>query len=117
EEDDSRLTGREDSLYELVDGILVEKVTGFREECLSVEVGARLGNYAVEQDLGIVTGPDATVRLAPRLVRIPDVAFFPWELFPGKRLPRQPIPDLAPAPPLQIPTPSTPHTPIDRKFK
>jgi Uma2 family endonuclease len=35
-------------------------------------------------------------RLAPGLVRIPDVSFVAWEKLPGRRLPRQPIPDLLP---------------------
>jgi Uma2 family endonuclease len=36
------------------------------------------------------------MRLASGLVRIPDVSFIAWEKLPGRRLPRQPIPDLLP---------------------
>ena len=46
--------------------------------------------------LGLVTAPDGMVRLAPGLVRIPDVAFVSWARLPGRRVPREPIPDLAP---------------------
>jgi Uma2 family endonuclease len=36
------------------------------------------------------------VRLASGLVRIPDVAFVAWDRLPGRRMPVEPIPDLAP---------------------
>ena len=36
------------------------------------------------------------LRLAPGLVRIPDVSFVSWDRLPQRRVPRQPIPDLAP---------------------
>ena len=49
-----------------------------------------------EHDLGIVLGADATLRLAPGLARLPDVSFISRARFPGRRLPPEPIPDLAP---------------------
>jgi len=55
-----------------------------------------IGNFVVEHDLGIVAGADGMLRLAPGLVWIPDVSFVAWERLPGRRLPRQPIPDLVP---------------------
>ena len=36
------------------------------------------------------------MRLAPGLVRIPDVSFISLERLPGEEVPREPIPDLAP---------------------
>jgi Uma2 family endonuclease len=36
------------------------------------------------------------VRLASGLVRIPDVAFVSWDRLPGRRVPVEPIPGLAP---------------------
>jgi Uma2 family endonuclease len=36
------------------------------------------------------------MRLAPGLVRIPDVAFISWDRLPNRRVPTEPIPDLAP---------------------
>jgi Uma2 family endonuclease len=55
-----------------------------------------LGNFVVAHDLGIVAGADGMMRLAPGLVRIPDVSFVSWEKLTGRRLPRQAIPDLVP---------------------
>jgi Uma2 family endonuclease len=46
--------------------------------------------------LGIVAGADGMLRLAPGLVRIPDVSFVSWDRLPQRRVPRQPIPDLVP---------------------
>ena len=36
------------------------------------------------------------LRLAPGLVRIPDISFISWDRLPQRRVPRQPIPDLVP---------------------
>jgi Uma2 family endonuclease len=44
----------------------------------------------------LVTGADGMMRLARGLVRIPDVAFVSWDRIPGRRMPTQPIPGLAP---------------------
>jgi Uma2 family endonuclease len=48
------------------------------------------------RNLGLVTAPDGTMRLAPGLVRIPDVAFISWDRLPDRRVPTEPIPALAP---------------------
>ena len=90
------LDDHEDRLYELVDGVLVEKIMGLPESHVAAEMVRHLANFTAEHDLGIVTGPDGTMRLMPGLVRIPDVAFVSWERLPGKIVPAEAIPDLAP---------------------
>jgi Uma2 family endonuclease len=55
-----------------------------------------IGNFVAEHDLGIVTGADGIMRLAPDLVRIPAVSLVLWEKLPGRHVPRQPIPALVP---------------------
>lgn len=87
---------QENRLCELVDGILVEKTMGYYESYIAATLIRLLGNFVVEHDLGVVTGADGMMRLAPGLVRIPDVSFVAWEKLPGRRLPRQAIPDLVP---------------------
>ncbi len=87
---------REKRLCELVDGVLVEKTMGYYESYLAATLIRLLGNFVVAHDLGIVAGADGMMRLAPGLVRIPDVSFVSWEKLPGRRLPRQAIPDLVP---------------------
>jgi Uma2 family endonuclease len=85
---------REDRLCELVDGVLVEKTKGYYESYIAATLIRLLGNFVVAHDLGIVAGADGMIRLAPGLVRIPDVSFVSWEKLPGRSLPRQAIPDL-----------------------
>ena len=97
EEDVTAIHDNENRLYELIDGVLVEKVMGFQESFLAIEIVMMIGVFVKAGDLGIVTGSDGTIRLAEGLVRIPDVAFFPWSLFPDRLCPREPIPKLAPA--------------------
>lgn len=96
EKDVLDIHAREGRLCELVDGVLVEKTMGFRESCLAIFLGQFLLGFVRPRNLGLVTGADGMMRLAPRLVRIPDVAFISWERIPGKRMPTEPIPDLAP---------------------
>jgi Uma2 family endonuclease len=87
---------RDNRLCELVDGVLVEKVMGFREAILAGALVRLLANYVVPRNLGHVAGADGMLRLFPGLVRIPDVAFASWDCFPEGRLPEEPIPELAP---------------------
>jgi Uma2 family endonuclease len=87
---------RYDRLFELVDGTLVEKGMGFTESLLAVYLIVVLDGFVRPRNLGLVTAPDGTIRLAPRLVRIPDVAFTSWDRMPERRRPTAPIPHLAP---------------------
>ena len=87
---------REERLCELVDGVLVEKTIGYYESYIAAALIRLIGNFVVAHDLGIVAGADGMLRLAPGLVRIPDISFVSWEKLPGRRLPRQAIPDLVP---------------------
>jgi Uma2 family endonuclease len=83
-------------LCELVDGVLVEKAMGLRESYLAGILITILWAFVGPRNLGIVTGADGMVRLAPGLVRIPDVAFISWNRLPNRRVPTEPIPALAP---------------------
>ena len=96
EEDVVEIHDREDRLCELVDGVLVEKDMGTYEAYLAVLLGRLVGNFVAEHKFGIVLGPDGMMRLAPGLVRIPDVSFISWDRLPGGRVPRAAIAALAP---------------------
>jgi Uma2 family endonuclease len=86
-------------LCELVEGVLVEKSKGYYESLVAAVLIRLLGSYVEEHRLGIVLGPDGTLRLLPGLVRVPDVSFISWKQFPDGQLPRvrilPPAPDLA----------------------
>jgi Uma2 family endonuclease len=96
ERDLVRLLEQTDRLYELVDGTLVEKVMGFPEAGLACDIIRLLGRFLDQHDLGDLAGADATLRLLPGLVRIPDVSFISWERLPNRERPREPVPNLAP---------------------
>jgi Uma2 family endonuclease len=86
----------EGRLYELVDGVLVEKAVGLRESLLAIALASILRSFVRPRNLGLVTGADGMMRLFPSLVRIPDAAFISWDRLPNRRVPTEPIPDLAP---------------------
>ena len=85
----------QDRICELIDGTLVEKAMGMREAILAMCLGRFLLDFVDRHKLGVVAGADATLRLAPGLVRLPDVSFVSWGSMPGGRIPLVPIPDLA----------------------
>jgi len=87
---------RQNRLCELVDGTLVEKAMGFEESRVAGELLYRVKSYLDRNDLGICVGADGMMRIAPGLVRIPDLSFIAWARLPDRECPRDPIPDLAP---------------------
>jgi Uma2 family endonuclease len=90
------ILNRTDRLYELVDGVLVEKVMGYTESSLACDLIKLLGIFLDQHNLGNLAGPDGTMRLMPKLVRIPDISFVRWEKLPNRQRPTKPIPDLVP---------------------
>src|SRR5262249_16810403 len=96
ERDVIEVEAREGKLCELVDGVLVEKAVGFTESYLAALLIRYLGPFPEDPDLGLGAGADAPLRLMPGLVRIPDVCFVSGEPLPGRKVPDEPIPDLAP---------------------
>jgi Uma2 family endonuclease len=83
-------------LCELVDGVLVEKVLGFEESILAAKIIAILHIFVELRKLGVVAGEGGMLRLSKGLVRIPDVSFVAKSRLPGNKVPRSPIPKLAP---------------------
>jgi Uma2 family endonuclease len=117
EKDVIAIHDRTDRLYELVDGVLVEKVMGFPESFLALEIGRLLGNYVTERDLGIVAGEAGMLRLLHHLVRIPDVSFISWDRLPNREVPADPIPDLAPDLAVEVLSESNTEKEMQRKLK
>jgi len=102
-------------LCELVDGVLVEKPVGYYESRLAIVLAHLLEAYLEEHPLGIVLGADATLRLFPGVVRLPDVCFISWTHFPGHRLPSEPIPDLCPDLAVEVLSESNTRAEMERK--
>lgn len=117
-EDDVRwLNDHEDRLYELVDGILVEKTVGYEESWIAVNLSELLLAFVNLRNLGLVTGEGGTIRLAKGLVRIPDVAFVSWDRIPGGRFPDAAIPDLVPDLAVEVISAGNTRKEMDEKLK
>lgn len=95
-EDVLEIEERENRLFELVDGVLVEKVMGYTESRIASRLIAALEAYADAHDLGVVTGEGGMFRMPDNLVRIPDVAFASWNQFPDRELPDEGAPEIVP---------------------
>jgi Uma2 family endonuclease len=108
---------REKRLCELVDGVLVEKVMGFYESWLAMTLGRHLGTFVDRHDLGVVVGADGMMRLAPGLVRIPDVSFLAWDRIPGREVTDEPLPDLAPDLAIEVLSKGNTKKEMDRKLR
>jgi Uma2 family endonuclease len=96
EQDVIDLDEHEDRLCELIDGTLVEKTAGAYESFLAAALIRLLGDFIVRNGLGVVLGEAGMMRLAPGLVRIPDVSFISLGRLPDHRMPREPIANLVP---------------------
>jgi Uma2 family endonuclease len=107
----------EKRLCELIDGVLVENTIGHSESLLAALLIQHLGFYLAQHDIGFVMGADATLRLQPGQVRVPDVSFVSWDRFPNRELPAEPISDMPPD--LAVEILSAGNTPgeMDRKLR
>lgn len=78
-------------LYELIDGVLVEKAMGFWESSIASIVAQHLWNYLDAHDLGIAFTADGPFRVRVGRIRFPDAGFISWDRLPGDDQPRTPI--------------------------
>jgi Uma2 family endonuclease len=115
EADVIRMHDHADKNCELIDGTLVEKAMGVREALLALALGEILRWFVRPRNLGIVLGPDGAVRLWAGRVRMPDVAFYSWDRLPGRRIPDEPIPDLAPDVAIEVESVSNTAAELERK--
>jgi Uma2 family endonuclease len=116
EQDVLDIHDREDRLYELVDGVLVENAMGIQESFLAVVIARQLADFAARHDQGFVLGANGMARLAPGLVRIPDVSFSSWDRFPNHRIPRVAMLDFAPDLAVEVLSPSNARQEMKRKL-
>ena len=117
EEDVLTAESRAGRICELIDGVLVEKPMGYYESRLAVALIHLLETFLDHHRLGIVLGEAATLKILPRQVRIPDVCFIRWEQFPGRKLPAEPMPALAPDLAVEILSPGNTKAEMDRKLR
>ena len=97
EQDLLEFEGRtERRLYELYDGLLLEKGMGSYESFVAVKLCTILWNFISPRKLGVVLGESSLIRFLPGKILIPDVAFLSRERLPASGFPREPIIDLVP---------------------
>src|SRR6185503_2871134 len=77
-----------------------------------------LKNYSDSHGrLGMVLGEAGTLKLLQKLVRIPDVSFTRWDRLPGRKVPDDPIPDLAPDLYVEVLSKTNTRLEMERKLK
>lgn len=111
------LHDRHNRLFELVDGILVEKDMGFPGGFVAALILRILGRFVDPRDAGVLNGPDGMMELAPDLVRIPDVSFCHWDQFPNRRVSLTPVPRLHPDLAVEVLSPGNTTEEMDEKLK
>jgi Uma2 family endonuclease len=94
--DVTRILDKDNVICELIEGVLLEKTVGMIESRLAMYLAGLLNAFVIPRNLGVVTGPDGTMQIIGDLVRIPDVAFISWDRLPGRKLPKEPVPLVAP---------------------
>jgi Protein of unknown function (DUF820). len=81
EDDLIEVRDRENGLFELVEGVLVEKPMGIKESRIAIVIATELEMWMRQSRLGFVIGADGPIRLRMGLVRLPDVAVIPASSF------------------------------------
>lgn len=117
EQDLLDIADHEDRLYELEDGVLVEKVMGWQEAVLAAWIITELGAYLKMHQLGQVMGADGPLKILPGNVKLPDVSFISWHRFPNERLGRRPIPALVPDLVIEVLSDTNTKREMDRKLR
>ena len=111
------LNDHEDRLYELVDGILVEKTVGIEESWLALRLAGLINLLRRASEPGIRHRGRRHVSPRHGLVRIPDVAFVSWDRIPSGEFPEEPIPDLVPDLVVEVISRSNTRKEMDEKLK
>ncbi len=117
EQDVLEAESRYGCLCELIDGVLVEKTMGTYESILASYLGHLIQVFLDKNDLGLVAGADGLLKILPNQVRIPDVGFISWDKFPGRKLPEDPIYEMAPDLAVEVLSPGNTEAEMERKLR
>src|SRR5437868_4499921 len=96
EQDVLSIEAHEGRLFELVDGVLVEKAMGYWESQVAHLLALAIGAWNDERNLGLITGEAGMMRVLPKQIRMPDVAFTTPARFPGGKPTGVPVPAVSP---------------------
>lgn len=116
--DVARLLDRHERKFELVDGTLVEKIYGVRKSVVGVALGYAIAKWNESAgNVGMILGADGPFHLMKKLVRIPDVSFTNWDRLPGRHVPTEPVPDVAPDLAVEVLSEGNSVVEMERKLK
>lgn len=114
-EDVDRIEVKENRLFELIEGTLVEKAMGFESAWVALQLGTLINLYLERSNLGVCVGADGMMQIAQGLVRIPDVSYVSWDRIPGGEVPKKPIPNLVPDLAVEVLSPTNTPREMNRK--
>lgn len=117
EEDLLAVESRTGRVCELIDGVLVEKVLGWYEMAVAVELACLLHRYVRDRGWGVVLKTEGPLRIFPGQVRSPEVAYVSFQRLGRIREPVSPV--LPVAPDLAVEVVSETSTPgeMERKLR
>ncbi|MCS7306352.1 MAG: Uma2 family endonuclease [Thermoguttaceae bacterium] len=117
EEDLLAVESRTGRVLELIDGVLVEKVVGWYEMAVAVELAWLLKRYVQDRGWGVVLRTEGPLRIFPGQVRSPAVAYVSFQRLGRIREPVRPV--LPVAPDLAVEVLSETNTPgeMERKLR
>jgi Uma2 family endonuclease len=104
-------------LYELIDGVLVEKTMGMKESIIAAICCQHICNYLDTNDRGIAFTADGPIRIRPGRIRIPDAGFVSWQRLGADELPDDPILDVIPELAAEVISKSNTPKEMTRKLK
>lgn len=113
-----RLLHKHKRKFELIDGTLVEKPMSAKESFIAIELGFLLKEWnRANGNAGIILGADGPLTFMGGLVRIPDPSFTLWNRVPGRTVPAEAVPDLAPDLAVEVLSDSNTPAEMERKLK
>ncbi len=115
EADLDEINRRKRGIFELVEGVLVEKPMGKLESLLAGAIIAIFRAFVLPRNLGIITAPDGMMRLAPTIYRAPDIAFISWARIPGGHLTEEALAEAIPDLAIEVLSPSNTKAEMARK--
>lgn len=116
ERDLIKANAKKESICELVDGTLVEKAIGASESRIAAFLIHYLLAYVIDKNLGVVLGEAGALRIAPGVVRAPDVSFISNDRLPKGGLSETPFPSVAPDLAVEVLSKSNTKREIARKL-
>jgi len=110
------LEGMDKRIFELIDGVLVEKVVSTPEGMLAAFIGRQIGIFADRKKLGLIGDGATSFRFRLKLIRVPDVSFVSWNRIPEDSFPEDAVTSVVPDLAVEVLSPSNTVAEIELKL-